>query len=290
MVQRQHPKEAELRTVKVADIAEFPTELGSRCLLLQQFGLGPYWNTEEELLETLTETAAQPALLDICLQSSRCQKFYRAFREGYTPFCETDPIRLLEFRGRYWVTEGKHRVCLAKRAGVERLEAYVWPLPEDTESLLPPEGTPGRHVFRHMYPVDSGIGPDADGSVAVLWVKSPPGVPPSRFDFAPGALDARQDTGGELVTLFPGLSYRVSVTETIKKLGLFRRRKFLLVEAEVIIEPAHQKTKIWLSRLPAGEALSMRPAGLTSLETVYRFGCWRQRHFKLLSCISFGSF
>jgi hypothetical protein len=103
MVQGQHPK-AELRTVKVADIAEFPTELGSRCLLLQQFGLSPYRNTEEELLETLTETAAQPVLLDICLQSSRCQKFYRAFPKGCTPFSETDPIRLLEFGGRYWLT------------------------------------------------------------------------------------------------------------------------------------------------------------------------------------------
>lgn len=68
---------AEPSTVRVEDIAEFPTELGGRCLLLQDLGLNPYSDTEEVLLEALTESAGRPGSLHICLASSRCRKFYR---------------------------------------------------------------------------------------------------------------------------------------------------------------------------------------------------------------------
>lgn len=282
-----NPK-AELCSIEVADIAEFPTELGSRCLLLRELGLNAYRNTEEELFEAVTGSAQCSEYLKICLQDSRCRAFWERFRHGVTPFSERDPVRLLGYQGRYRVSEGKHRVCLAKRAGVKTLKAYVWSLPEDTESLLSPEGTPGRYHFRYL--LDPGCRSAASGEAAGLWVASPPGVPPGRFDFSPALLDVRQDTDGEFVPLFAGLSYRVSVTGITRRTGLFGYRKFISVESEIIIEPTHRKTKIWLFSIPAGEALSMRPAGCTHLKTVYRFGCWRRRHFKLLSRIFFGSF
>ncbi|WP_422445320.1 hypothetical protein [Thermoanaerobacterium sp. DL9XJH110] len=281
-------KEPELRTVRVADIVEFPTELGNRCLLLHELGLNAYLNTEEELFSALTESARHSEYLNICLQHSRCRAFWNMFKKGITPFNERDPIRLIEHGGRYWVIEGKHRVCLAKRAGVESLEAYIWPLQEDMESLLSPEGNPGH--FQFHYSLTLGNRQQAQGEAAILWVSSPHGIPLTRFDFSPVLLDARQDTEEKLITLFPGLIYRVSVTIMTKRLGIFQRRELLSVKSEVFIEPNHKKTKIWLLKVPAEEALSLRPAGLLPLTTVYRFGCWRQHHLNRLSRTCFGAF
>jgi hypothetical protein len=196
-----------LKTVQVADIAEFPTALGNRCLLLNELGLDPYVNTDEELLDALVESAKNPKMVNICNKSSRCKAFWEKFQQGITPFIERDPIRLLEYNGRYWVSEGKHRVCMAKRSGVKSIDAYVWPLEEDEYSFLPPEGEQGRFVFQCTY--FQGKSCRAKGDVAVLWIQSPYGCPPSRFDFGPAALDGRLDTRGELRLLFPGLSYSI---------------------------------------------------------------------------------
>lgn len=78
--------ECNVKIIDVSDIPEFPTDLGSRCLLLTKLGLNPYFNTEEEILEALEMTAADPKYLEICLKSSRCQGFYEQFKEGKTPF------------------------------------------------------------------------------------------------------------------------------------------------------------------------------------------------------------
>lgn len=86
--------------VNVSDIMEYPTEMGSRCLLLQHFGLDVYWNTEEEILDALTNSAGDPECLDICLKTSRCQAFWKQYQKGLTPFAESDPIRLLEYDGK----------------------------------------------------------------------------------------------------------------------------------------------------------------------------------------------
>jgi len=233
--------------VWVADIAEIPTELGNKCLLLQELGFNAYRNTEEELFEALTESAQRPECLEICLKSSRCQKFLSAFEEGRTPFSERDPIRLLEHGGRYWVAEGKHRVCLAKRAGVESLEALVCHLKEDTESLLPREGEPGRYQFRSSFNFGSLDG--ARGTMAYLWAHGHPDAVPRMFNFRGAWLDVSQDTEGSPVELFPGLQYRVLIRREHEKKGFFRRREQLVVEAEVLIE-SHPKTKIWLLEMP----------------------------------------
>ncbi len=279
MVQKQKP---ERRIVKVSDIVEIPTELGSRCLLLQELGLSAYRNSEEEILEALIETAKRPELLDKCLTYSRCQKFWNAFNQGDTPFTERDPIRLLEYEGRFWVVEGKHRVCLAKRAGIQNLEAVVYRLKEDTESLLIPEGKPGRYCFSSFFDTSARNNQGAGGTLAYLWISSPPGIIPGIFDFRGAWLDVPQNTGGFFTELFPGLKYKVSVCRKVEKRGFFRRKEWLVVESEVLIDPDHPKTKIWLLEVPAEEIFSQR-SFVPSFKTVYRFGCWRNKHIKQLS-------
>ncbi len=273
MVQRP-----ELCVVRVADIAEFPTELGNRCLLLRELGLNAYRNTEEEVSEALIESARRPECLEICLKSSRCQEFLAAFEEGRTPFSERDPIRLLEHGGRYWATEGKHRVCLAKRAGVESLEALVYHLEEDTESLLPHEGEPGRYWFRSSF--SFGSLKDARGTMAYLWVHSPPDAVTGRFDFRGAWLDVSQETEGSPVELFPGLRYQVLIRREYEKKGFFRRQERLVIESEVLIERDHPKTKVWLLEVPAAEVFAR---SAPSFRTVYRRGRWRRGHFLQLS-------
>jgi len=272
--------------IRVSDIVEYPTELGNGCSLLQRKGLHPYGNTEEELLEVLTESAAMPSSLELCLESSRCRKFYDLYNEGHTPFSEKDPIRLLEYQGRYWASEGKHRVCMAKRLGVEKIDAHVYHSKKDIESLLPYEGEPGHFVFSYSFILGSRKPEDIKGTAGYLWADSPHGLTPGRFSFRGGWLNVSNDTEGELLELFPGLQYRVSVT--IEKVGFWKRREKFSVEAEVVIRADHPKTKIWLLDVPAKELPGFLFTGELSLRTVYRFGCWRMKHLSQLlgNCLS----
>ncbi|MCL1807252.1 MAG: hypothetical protein FWG31_06085 [Oscillospiraceae bacterium] len=264
----------ELRTVRVADIAEFPTELGSRCLLLHEIGLDAYWNTDEELMDALTESAKDPDMLNICIKNSRCKAFLDKFRQGVTPYIERDPIRLMEYGGRYWVSEGKHRVCMAKRGGVEKIDAYVWPLEEDDYSILSAEGSPGRFSFQCVY-TQRGYR-QVKGNTAVLWVQSPRGNQPSRFDFGSAVLDWRLDTRGEPRTVFPGLSYSVKVSES-SVLGFCKK---YTVQAEIVIEEDHAKTRVWLLSRTGGSFMTRHPYEAPRLNTLYRFGCWRNHHMR----------
>lgn len=276
--------------VRVADIAEFPTALGTRCALLRVLGLDPYVNTEEELLDALTESALVPEMLKICLEDSRCQEFWRKFQEGRTPYVGRDPIRLLEHGGRYWVVEGKHRVCLAKRAGIEALEAVVWHLSEDVMTLLPSVGVPGHYYFRYGCIVGRKGMEALKGYIAFLWVDHPHFS--SGFFLGSGWLDAGQDTNGEWKDVLPGVSFRVAVAKEIETRWFFKARKHYTVVSEIKIAGDHPKTKIWLMEVPiqvlqmpaqrlfgAGEDSGSLPA----CRTVYRYGCWRQRHLKWLS-------
>ncbi len=280
-------KKAEFRIVNVDDIVEYPTELGNRCLLLRQLDLNPYFNTEEEIMDALTESTEHPEHLEICLKYSRCQAFWDSFKERKTPFTDRDPIQLYEYGGRYWVVEGKHRVCLAKRAGIEKLQAYVWHLPEDSESLFPNKGKPGQYRFRYDYPLDRTV--EAQGDAAILWVKNLTGaIMPRWLSHYPVLLGMQQDTKGEYVSLFPGFLYCINAKRAARKTGIFRRQEFLSVETEIRIEEGHKKTKIWLITIPACKVFSLRPAGLLPLKTVYRYGNWRKHHAKLLQSMCFG--
>jgi hypothetical protein len=267
----------ELITVKVANIVEFPTELGNRCLLLQELGLNAYSNTEEELFDALTESAKNPEKLNICFKYSRCQKFWKAFKQGHTPFTEHEPIRLLEHKDQYWVMEGKHRTCLAKRAGVESLEAVIYHLKEATESLLPSEGNPDRFYFQC-----SIVGRKIHGTLAYLWVSTPPGSVSGKFDFHGAWLDTDINTGGEFLNVLSGVEYRTLIRKKQKRLHFFQFQEEFIIESEVLIKPNHTKTKVWLLEVPAAEVFGFDPP---SFHTVYRRGCWRQSHMFRLSRI-----
>lgn len=261
----------ELITVRVADIMEYPTYLGSRCMLLASLGLDANWDSEEDLLKALIKSAEDPDCLKICKQSSRCRVFWEAYQRGETPFLQRDPIRLSEFAGHYWVSEGKHRVCMAKRSGVETIQAFVSTLPFNAYTLLQPEGEAGTYVFR-----SSVCGEDCQGEIAVLWVEPPPGEAPTIFSFFPTMLNRTCDTGGAEVKIFPGLSHKVCCIE--KRLGFLKRWKRIEVEAEVAIDAVHANTRIWLLKGSADILHRLKSLPLSALDTVYRCGCWRTRH------------
>lgn len=281
---RHNTMAGQKQTVCVEDIVEYPTELGSRCMLLQYLGLNAHWNTQEELLKALTESAQNTELLETCKQSSRCQAFWEKYQKGETPFLDCDPIRLYEYDGKYWVSEGKHRVCMAKRTGVKNIEAYVFGYPTDDHLMLPNEGSCGDYSFRHS--LTKGKHSNVEGQVAVLWVNTPHSELLHEFDFDPTAITQRQDTHGEWETILPGVSYRVSCTE--QKCGLFWSGRRVIVETEVRILPEHLNTRIWLLSANAADVLGWQRPSLPQMETLYRFGCWRRHHLK--KCVNYSPF
>lgn len=269
--------------VKVADIVELPTKLGSRCALLRTIGLDCYHNTEEELFDALTESAKCPEKLKICLEDSRCQAFWEKFQQGHTPFIDRDPVRLFEYGGKYWVVEGKHRACLAKRAGVETLEAIVHHLDEDTMTVLPSLGQPGHFSFCYSQVADFRSKKQISGNMAFLCVDHPDVT--AKLFFGLIRLDDSQDTEGEWREIIPGICFRISVEE--KRQGLlFFKRKSLKVQSEVTISPGHLKTKIWLLQLSMPVKMPQAPIEeLSPFQTVYRFGRWRRGHLRWLAHI-----
>lgn len=273
---------AEKRIVRTRDIVEFPTALGSRCALLRELGLDAYTDTEEELLEALTGSAGRPEFLNVCLNESRCQAFAKAFREGTTPFADSDPILLYEYNNHYWTVEGKHRVCFAKRSGVEALEAVVYLLKEDTMSVLPPVGKPGHFRFRASYPQPFRrvSAEEINGEMAFLWVDHPDLF----WDTFSGWvwLDVSQNTNGQWTEILPGFRYRVSTNMNQKGRICFWLKKLVTVHSEVEITPEHPKTKIWLLKAPAEYAFGLRPYTDGCLSTVYRSGLWRRHHLRQL--------
>lgn len=271
----------ERKTVNVKDIVEFPTALGTRCALLYQLGLDAYANSEEELLEALTESAEHPEQLQLCLRDSRCRAFWEEFKAGRTPYADLDPIRLKEYNGRYWVVEGKHRVCLAKRAGIETIEATVRHLREDSMTLLPSEGQPGRFSFRSLFTVSFGRPKEVQGNLAFLWVEQPNFCENEPFTWA--WLDASLNTKGKWVDVLPGVRYRVATGRQGKGLLSWPWKQRPVMEAEVEIKPDHAKAKIWLLQVPAASAL--RTVAL-ELVTVYRYGYWRRHHLEELRHIN----
>ncbi len=267
----------ERKTVNVKDIAEFPTALGSRCALLYQLGFDAYINSEEELLEVLTESAKHPEQLQLCLRDSRCRAFWEGFKAGRTPYADLDPIRLKEYGGRYWAVEGKHRVCLAKRAGIETIEAMVRHLRGDSMTLLSPEGQPGRFSFRATFTASLGRLKRVEGSVGFLWVEQPNFCEDEPFTRA--WLDASLDTRGKWVDVLPGVRYRIAIGRKHKGWLYWPWKQKSVMESEVEIRPDHAKAKIWLLQVPVADVFKAAPLPFV---TLYRYGCWRRHHFEEL--------
>lgn len=276
----------ELKIVQVKDIPEFSSWLGNRCTLLSHYGLFPYRNTEEEICEFLEQSAKDPKMLNICLKS-RCGEFYRYFQRGDTPFMESDPIYLEEYGGKYWVSEGKHRVCLAKRMGVKTISAFVYHLSDDFYSLLPQIGEPGRYQALFSYDPSDGRA-KAEGTVLLLMVYDIDKIChhlQSRLVF-----DEYRDTSGSMKTILEGIRYRVKVVKETSRRLFSRSQTKVTVTSEVAIESDHKKTKIWLLEIPANllDSVALHDERLYDAQlyggakSIYRYGRWRKINLKAI--------
>ncbi|HBK68941.1 MAG TPA: hypothetical protein DDZ91_09890 [Firmicutes bacterium] len=263
---------------------EFSTLLGNRCRLLTNHGLRPYTSTEEDIYELLAESKGKPDQFEICL-GSNCMVFYKEFAKGKTPFFDKEPIEIEEFDGHYWVAEGKHRVCLAKMAGIEYISAYVTKLERDAYSCLSPFGQPGEYTAKHIIAWNKKT--HIEGEAFFLWcTKNDPIF--SAPSFSTNWLDSLHNTNGKFLKLIPGVEYKVVVEKTVKH-RLFSSYEILDVSATVKISEDHMKTKIWLARFPAKELLPAKPPVNIVNNTIYRYGRWQDDHVKQL-CDSYHHF
>ncbi|WAM33336.1 ParB/RepB/Spo0J family partition protein [Caldicellulosiruptor morganii] len=268
------------KIINVSDIQEFPTWLGSKCLLLSQFGLDPYRNTDEELLEVLEMTAKDPKYLDICLKLSRCKGFYEKFLKNETPFFDQDPIVVREYNGKFWVIEGKHRVCLAKRAGFEKIKAVVYQLREDTLSRIPDIGNPGVFRFSYKCKIDEAGRREHRGELGAQWLKTVTNYFWAIDTAQPFLLNSKHDTDGKFVELVEGVKVKVSVNIKKTKRLFSKPSKTIEIESEVAIEENHKKTRIWLLSVHfcTTQFCSQKPV----FTTLFRTGLWRKQHEMVL--------
>lgn len=158
--------EGKLMLVSPEDI-EQPIDLGNRCTLLNHFGMQPYWHTEEEVSEFLEDAFADKDTLPLCLRS-RCGEFYQRYLRGETPYFERDPVMLVGHQGKFWVEEGKHRVCLAKRMRIRHIQVLVRDLDKDYYNLLPGTGQPG--IFKNEYFFCRGEYPEKNRRRRIVFV------------------------------------------------------------------------------------------------------------------------
>ncbi|MCL1996825.1 MAG: hypothetical protein FWG63_11510 [Defluviitaleaceae bacterium] len=257
----------EQKIIKVKDIAEYPTELGNRCKLLKLNGLHPYQNTEEEIMHALETLAKDPKNLEICKGSSHCGAFWQFFEKGGTPFFEKDKIYIGEYNGKYWVSEGKHRSCMAMRTGVESITAEVYKQ-SSRNFLLPPVGNYGVYKFQFSYKQPNII----KGSAPVLWVRLPNYDGMTEINDTPTVFDSSFDTKGKIKEIMEGVFYKTSV---FRKRFIFNPFKLeVTVSVEITIQKNHPKTKIWLLK----SNLSSKQEVLSDMKTLYRHGCFREHH------------
>ncbi|MGI9862512.1 hypothetical protein SDD30_14120 [Moorella naiadis] len=261
-----------LVSVSPKDI-EQPVDLGNRCTLLNHFGMQPYWHTEEEVSEFLKDAFTDKNTLPLCLKS-RCGEFYQRFLRDETPFFERDPIFLVEFQGKFWVEEGKHRVCLAKRMGIQRIQAFVQDLDKNYYALLPGIGQPDIFRSEYFFVVENTL-KEIGGDVLFLW--APEVSPLNSFADPFMRLDVMKDTGGKWVQVLPGVEYSVAVRREERRRWFREAVRSVFVSTEAKVKANHKKTRIWLFQAPAEETLGIQfksPAYLT----LYRYGRWRKYH------------
>lgn len=277
--------------VNVDQIAEISTLLGDRCALLSKYNLHPYKNTEEELFEFLHKSINIPQYLEICL-GSNCGGFFNDFQSGITPFNKSDPIQLVEYKGKYWVGEGKHRTCLAKRIGCKTIEAEVFHLEEDIYTLLDSYGKPDDFYSHFSYTIcNKKKIKNISGSVPVLWFIDVDPIRSSEERII--WFDTFKDTHGQTKKISQGINYDLTVSKCYKK----HRKGFLYLKThkeEIInvdihfkIETNHSKAKIWLMEVPISQFIYWKknhsyPNIFDKFTTLYRYGCWRTSHMKQL--------
>ncbi|MEZ0536014.1 hypothetical protein ACAG39_02055 [Caldicellulosiruptoraceae bacterium PP1] len=268
--------EKEVKIIKVEDIAEYPTELGNRCLLLRELGLNPYRNTEEEIIEVLNETASQPKYLDICLKYSRCQYFWKEYQKGDTPYFERDSIIVDEYMGKYWAYEGKHRICLAKRAGIKEIKAVVYKMDKDYYTMLNSIGEANHYQFHSE--IIQGEKIQYKGEIGALWLGKVEDLRIRASSSYPLLLNEECNTKGEWIEIVKGVKFKTNIEKKKKKISLFTTKDVFSINTEIIIEREHRKTRIWLMSVPMSKEIYYVPLGIIGFTTLYRHGCWRKHH------------
>lgn len=224
-----------LTTINVSEISEFPTQLGTRCHLMNEHKISPYASTEEELLDFLEETNTPQNFIDFCVcDKSKCKAFYNEFLKGETPFLGKEPIILDKYNNMYQVVEGKHRVCLAMRAKIPTLQAVVQASNEMNKRL---EEVGGSGVFNFVYYKTFN---KIFGSAPIVYIDFTKTKAKNRlyeFNRKFILLDEEHATNGQYLTIVDGVKYKL-VTKTI-----FAYTKIV---CNVIIDDNHTNTKIWL--------------------------------------------
>lgn len=115
------------------EVLPFPYTMGggaSRCAIWDIYEkLGFAYGAAYEMCSTrefLENTAQFKKLLGCCENSNHCGKLIRKLREGqYQALWQsgdgTDDIQIYFREGLYFLSEGKHRVCIAKRFGISQI-------------------------------------------------------------------------------------------------------------------------------------------------------------------------
>lgn len=253
---------------------EQPVGMKDGCSLLNRFNMYPVLHTEEALADFLEKALHDENTMPICL-SSMCGEFYQVFANGETPYSESKPVVLAGYQGKYWVLQGKHRVCLAKRMKVPYIKAFVKELDKDYFSLLPPERKPGIFRSQYSYHVVAKKIRNIEGNTLLLWILEEMSANAGVMFLA--WLDTAKDTRGKWAQALSGVEYSVTVYQEEQKSWLRKNAKKITVKTEVKIEADHKKTKIWLLQAPAKKVLGIqftRPEYVT----LYRYGRWRKYH------------
>lgn len=99
------------------DRIEQPLDLGDLCYFLTAHRVNPYKDTEE-MVAAVFDRVPRSRRVNFCQEYDRCRTFMDVWKTGIAPFESSDAMILLQNNGRYWVSEGKHRVCAASQGDV----------------------------------------------------------------------------------------------------------------------------------------------------------------------------
>lgn len=249
-----------IERVEVSKIVEYNPKLDDRCYLLARAGMNTDVCSEEDVVGFLEWAEKDEECLKFCCDDSRCSAFLSPLRSGTTPFADIDPVVLLEQGNKYWVLEGKHRVCLAKRAGIRYIDAQVQHIDtcEPIFEPLPRLGEPSKYEFSAVK-----IGRKIYGNlVELLAEQSWDPVIHKRIMKRMALNNGSILTTGRMEDV-PGV--QVSVREESHKYWT----KYL---ATIEVKPNHVNTKIWLYTRKNNPKQTRKSV----LKTVYRRGLWRK--------------
>lgn len=134
--------------VPVERIAAYPDSFGrgdATCIWMARFPS----TRSDEVQAFITRTAGDPQCVADCLASSYCGELLAKLRED--PAFGGHPVTLLKMGERYYPGgSGHHRICIAKRAGLQLLMARVYEIPADDPhyTFLAPVGEIQTHQAR----------------------------------------------------------------------------------------------------------------------------------------------